>query len=189
MCNRSIKHFKVGKEDTPYTVNHQQRNRLGYYKAWTRKNWPHIKYQKQVGFGKMNPTRSWSTTLLQGTVCSGTGKWTSKIRISEQIILDSRNHNDWSEKVLSLSKNSRQMEQAAWRNQTGSKQGGLQKERLENSNFYVPETDIMYRTLHIAVDFLNSLKIAVVWGGVGCYWDIVHILYPCRWWQRSSTGI
>jgi len=42
----------------------------------------------------------------------------------------------------------------------------------------------MYRrptlcTLHIAVDFLKSLKIAVVVGG-GCYWDIVHILYPCR---------
>jgi hypothetical protein len=44
----------------------------------------------------------------------------------------------------------------------------------------------MYRrptlcTLHIAVDFLKSLKIAVVWGGKGGYWDIVHILYPCRW--------
>ncbi len=43
--------------------------------------------------------------------------------------------------------------------------------------------DFMYRrptlcTLHIAVDFLKSLKIAVVLGG-GCYWDIVHILYPC----------
>ena len=29
-----------------------------------------------------------------------------------------------------------------------------------------------------AVDFLKSLKIALVWRG--CYWDIVHILYPCR---------
>ncbi len=52
----------------------------------------------------------------------------------------------------------------------------------------------MYRrptlcTLHIAVDFLKSLKIAVVLGGGGCYWDIVHILYPCRWWQGSSTGM
>jgi hypothetical protein len=45
-------------------------------------------------------------------------------------------------------------------------------------------TCFMYRrptlcTLHIAVDFLKSLVIAVVWGG-GWYWDIVHILYPCR---------
>ncbi len=44
----------------------------------------------------------------------------------------------------------------------------------------------MYRrptlyTLHIAVDFLKSLRIAVVWGEGGCHWDIVHILYPCRW--------
>ena len=55
---------------------------------------------------------------------------------------------------------------------------------------------IMYRrptlcTLHIAVDFLKSLKIAVVWGeglllgykafgGRGCFWDIKHILYPPR---------
>jgi hypothetical protein len=56
----------------------------------------------------------------------------------------------------------------------------------------------MYRrpilcTLHVAVDFLKFLKIAVVWGGEGCYWDIViyyipvddgrdivHILYPFR---------
>ena len=50
----------------------------------------------------------------------------------------------------------------------------------------------MYRrptlcTLHIAVDFLKSLEIAVVWGG-GWYWDIVHILYPCRWWHGTSTG-
>ncbi len=42
----------------------------------------------------------------------------------------------------------------------------------------------MYRrqtlcTLHIAVDFLKSLEFAVVWGG-GWYWDIVHLLYPCR---------
>jgi hypothetical protein len=34
-----------------------------------------------------------------------------------------------------------------------------------NWDFYVPETHIM--TLHIAVDFFKSLKIAVVWGGGG----------------------
>jgi hypothetical protein len=34
--------------------------------------------------------------------------------------------------------------------------------------------------LRIAVDFLKSPKIAVDLGGGGCYWDIVHILYPCR---------
>ncbi len=50
-----------------------------------------------------------------------------------------------------------------------------------------PEFFFMYRrpilcTLHGAVDFLKFLKIAVVGGGGvgGCYWDIVHILYPYR---------
>ncbi len=50
--------------------------------------------------------------------------------------------------------------------------------------FYVPETHIMYFTLccwflKIPEDFCCS----------GCFWDIMHVLYPCRWWQGSSTGM
>jgi hypothetical protein len=59
--------------------------------------------------------------------------------------------------------------------------------RILNCIEEVPQVHFfMYRrpilcTLHGAVDFLKFLKIAVVGGGGGgCYWDIVHILYPCR---------
>ncbi len=41
---------------------------------------------------------------------------------------------------------------------------------------YVPETHIMY--LHIAVDFLKFLKIAVVWGGGGGG-GVVAVLSGC----------
>ncbi len=52
----------------------------------------------------------------------------------------------------------------------------------------------MYRrpilcTLHGAVDFLKVLKIAVVGGGGGFYWDIVHILGLGRGGLGRSTGM
>jgi hypothetical protein len=58
----------------------------------------------------------------------------------------------------------------------------------QSLNFIIYEETFvlfMYRrpilcTLHGAVDFFKFLKIAVVGGVGGCYWDIVHILYPCR---------
>jgi hypothetical protein len=45
--------------------------------------------------------------------------------------------------------------------------------------FYVPETHIMYFTW--CCWFLKIPEDCCCWGVGGCYWDIVHILYPCRW--------
>ncbi len=66
--------------------------------------------------------------------------------------------------------------------QLAAERGGCTEQffKMVNMVYY-----FMYRrptlcTLNIAVDFLKSLKIAVVFWGGGCYWDIVHILYPCR---------
>ena len=53
------------------------------------------------------------------------------------------------------------------------------KQRDINS-YYVPATDIMYLT-HCCW-FLKIPEDCCCLGG------IVHILYPCRWWQGSSTG-
>ncbi len=53
----------------------------------------------------------------------------------------------------------------------------------------------MYRrptlcTLHIAVDFLKSLKIAVVLGG-GCYkyWDVMYTLHPSTSLQMPNIEL
>ncbi len=55
-------------------------------------------------------------------------------------------------------------------------------------DFYVPETHIMYLT-HCCWFLKIPADCYCFWGGGGWYWDIVHILYPCRWWQGSSTGM
>ncbi len=53
------------------------------------------------------------------------------------------------------------------------------------NTFYVLETRIMYLTR--CCWFLKIPEDCCCLVG-GCYWDIVHILYPCRWWQGSSSG-
>jgi hypothetical protein len=67
--------------------------------------------------------------------------------------------------------------------------GKKRKDSLVNYRSFaipIPETHIMYLT-HCCW-FLKIPEDCCCLGGGGCYWDIVHILYPCRWWQGSSTG-